>query len=69
MFVKNYKYNGFKMPLNMLNMKSINNFTQWKKWISRCDVRTRDHAPKASRAVLAQYAECSGHFQYTPRIY
>ena len=27
MFVKNYKENGFKMPLNM---KNINNFTQWK---------------------------------------
>ena len=52
-----------------LNMKNINNFTQWKKWISRCNVHARDHAPKAPRAVLAQYAECSGHFQYTPRIY
>ena len=37
-------------------MKNINNFTQWKKWISRCDVRARDHAPKAPRAVWAQYA-------------
>ena len=37
----------FKMPLNM---KNINNFTQWKKWISRCDVCARDHAPKAPRA-------------------
>ena len=52
-----------------VNMKNINNFTQWKKWISWCDVRARDYAPKAHRAVLAQYAECSGHFQYTPRIY
>ena len=43
--------NGFKMPLNM---KNINNFTQWKKWISRCDVLVRDHAPKAPRAVWAQ---------------
>ena len=25
-----------------------------KKWISRCDVRGRDHAPKAPRAVWAQ---------------
>ena len=33
-------------------MKNINNFTQWKEWISRCDVR--DHAPKAPRAVWAQ---------------
>ena len=41
----------FKMPLNM---KNVNIFTQWKKWISRCDVRTRDHAPKAPRAVWAQ---------------
>ena len=23
-------------------MKNINNFTQWKKWINRCDVRVRD---------------------------
>ena len=37
-----------------LNMKNINNFTQWKKWISRCDVRARDHAPKAPRAVWGQ---------------
>ena len=37
-----------------LNMKNINNFTQWKKWISRCDVRARNHAPKAPRAVWAQ---------------
>ena len=50
-------------------MKNINNFTQWKKWISRYDVRTRDYAWKAPRVVWAQYAECSGHFQYTPRIY
>ena len=35
-------------------MKNINNFTQWKKWISRCDVRARDHAPKAPRADWAQ---------------
>ena len=27
MFVKNYKWNGFKMPLNI---KNINNFTQRK---------------------------------------
>ena len=27
MFVTNYKWNSFKMPLNM---KNINNFTQWK---------------------------------------
>ena len=24
------------------------------KWMSRCDVRARDHAPKAPRAVWAQ---------------
>ena len=36
-------------------MKNINNFTQLKKkGISRCDVRARDHAPKALRAVWAQ---------------
>ena len=49
-------------------MKNINNFTQWKKWISRCDVHARDHAPKAPRAVWAQYAECSGHF-HTLRVF
>ena len=37
-----------------LNIKNIKNFTQWKKWISRCDVRARDHAPKAPRVVWAQ---------------
>ena len=35
-------------------MKDINNFTQWKKWISRCDVRARHHAPKAPPAIFAQ---------------
>ena len=34
-------------------MKNINNFTQWKKWISRCDVRTRSRT-KAPSAVWAQ---------------
>ena len=52
-----------------LNMKNINNFTQWKKWISQCDIYARNHAPKAPRAVWAQYTECSGHFQYTPRLF
>ena len=42
-------------------MKNINNFTQWKKWIKSTS--------RSLGAVLAQYAECSGHFQYTPRIY
>ena len=28
MLVKTYKWNGFRMPLNM---KNSNNFTQWKK--------------------------------------
>ena len=37
-----------------LNVKNSNNFTQWKKCISLCDVRARDHAPKAPRAVCAQ---------------
>ena len=50
-------------------MKNINNFTQWKKWISRCGVRAHDHAPKAPRAVLAQYAECSGHIFNTLRVF
>ena len=35
-------------------MKNINSFTQWKKWISRCDFCARDHAPKAPRAVWVQ---------------
>ena len=46
-----------KMPLNI---KNISNFTQWKKWISRCDVRARDHAPKAPRAVWAQSGRSLG---------
>ena len=52
-------------------MKNINNFTQWKKNGSVDVTITRAimHAPKAPRAVWVQYAECSGHFQYTPRIY
>ena len=37
-----------------LNKKNIHKFYPMKKWISRCDVRARDHAPKAPRAVLAQ---------------
>ena len=37
-----------------LNVKNINNFTQWRKWISRRDVLSRDHASKAPRAVWAQ---------------
>ena len=36
-------------------MKNIYNFIpSEKKWISRCDVRARDHAPKAPRAVWVQ---------------
>ena len=31
--------------------------------IDSCDVHAGDRAPKAPRAVWAQYAECSGHFQ------
>ena len=53
------------MSLNMKNM----NFTQWEKWISRCDVHADDHAPKAPHTVWVQFGECSGHFQYTPCIY
>ena len=64
MFMKNYKLNDPKM---VLNMKNVNNFTQCDR--SRCDVHVRDHTPKAPRAVWAQYVECIGHFQYTPRIY
>ena len=40
-----------------LNMKNINNFTQCKKQISRCDVHARDHTPKAPRAVWVQYSD------------
>ena len=36
-----------------------------KKWISQCDNHMRDNTPKALCAVWVQYAECSGHFQYT----
>ena len=25
-----------------LNLKNINNFIQWEKWVSRCDVHARD---------------------------
>ena len=35
MFVKNYECNGLKTPLNM---KNINNFTQWKKKNRSVDV-------------------------------
>ena len=41
-----------KMALKCHKTRRIlTNFTQWKKWISRCDVLARDHAPKAPRAV------------------
>ena len=53
----------------LLNMQNINNLNQVKKWISWCDDHMRDHATKALHAVWAQYTECSGQFQYTPRIY
>ena len=54
-------------------MKNINNFTQWKKmdqpmWRLLARSRTKSTS-RSLGAVLAQYAECSGHFQYTPRIY
>ena len=38
------------MPLNMKNILTTLPSGQ-KKWISRCDVRRRNHAPKAPRAV------------------
>ena len=41
---------AFKMSLNMNN---VNNFTQWKIWISWCDAHARNHAPKAPPAVWA----------------
>ena len=37
-------------------------------WRSRAQSRTKSTLRNLG-AVLAQYAECSGHFQYTPRIY
>ena len=60
----------FEMPLNM---KNINNFTQWNKWISRCDVPARVHAPKAPRAVSEQSWRSTRSavdiIKYTQRIY
>ena len=43
-----------KMALKCHKTRILTNFTQWKKWISRCDVRARYHAPNAPRAVWAQ---------------
>ena len=55
------------MPLNMNN---FNNLTQYqKKWISRRDNHTRNHATKAPPAVWALYAECIVYFQFTPHIH
>ena len=38
-----------------LNMKNINNFTQCKKWISRCDVHAaithQKHLPQSGRST------------------
>ena len=47
-----------------LNMKNINNLP-CEKYGSVDLTFTCDHAPKAPRAVWAQYTEYSGHFQYT----
>ena len=49
-------------------MKNINNFTHWKKNGS-VDVTFRCAITHQKHLVWAQYTECSGHFQYTPRIY
>ena len=54
-------------------MRNINNFTQLKRmdhsmWRSLARSRTKSTS-RSLGAVLAQYAEYSGHFQYTPRIY
>ena len=35
-----------------LNMKNINNFTQWNKWIRQCDGHPGDHASKAPQRSL-----------------
>ena len=51
------------------NMKSTNEFTQRKIWISGCDVHAREHAPKAPCASWVKYTECITYFQYTPSIY
>ena len=64
MFVKNYKWNGFKMPLDM---KNINNITLPSEKNGLVDVTFTPAI--AHQKHLAQYAESSGHFQYTPRIY
>ena len=50
-------WSGVQYPLKH---EDINNFTQWKKWISWCDVRARDHAPKAPPAVWVQSWRSTG---------
>ena len=37
-------------------------------WRSRARPLTKSTS-RSLGAVLAQYAECSGHFQYTPRVF
>ena len=50
-----------KMALKCHKTRRIlTNFTQWKKWISRCDVRARDHSPKAPRAVWVSLGAVRG---------
>ena len=49
-------------------MKNINNFNQWKNAsVDATFTRTITHQKHLAQS--AQYAECSGHIQYTPRIY
>ena len=50
-------------------MKNINNFTQWKKRISRCDVLACYHAPKAPRAVWVQYTQSAVDIFNTLRVF
>ena len=50
--------------LSHVHEKSINEMTLNSTKNHACD-----HAPKGPHAVCAQYAECSGHFQYTKHIY
>ena len=46
-------------------MKNINNFTKWKNGaVDVTFMRAITH-----QKHLAQYEECSRHFQYAPRIY
>ena len=51
------------------NMKNINNSTQRRKWISRCDVHARDHAPKAPWAASGCSTRSAVSWQWTFSIH